>query len=124
LCRNFVSAGIFYFFWGPLEKNPSKICDIDKTQSHYHSDRDLENNNRGMMPIMNPVNHKTNFNIYPGNCQQDPDVNMLSVRQILGLDLPEFSMVKPESGLILLRLIGTTDNCQFTESENMESANP
>jgi hypothetical protein len=29
-------------------------------------------------------------------------------------------VVKPESGLVLLRLIRTTDDCQFTESKNME----
>jgi hypothetical protein len=48
-----------------------RFCGMDKTQSHYHSDRDLENNERGMMKITSPVNQKTNFNVYPGNCQQN-----------------------------------------------------
>jgi hypothetical protein len=34
---------------------------MDKTQSHYHSDRDLGNNERGMMTITSPVNQKTNL---------------------------------------------------------------
>jgi hypothetical protein len=53
------------------------FCDKGKTQSHYHSDRDLD-----MMKITSPVNQKTNFNVYPGNCQKDPDVKMLLARQI------------------------------------------
>jgi hypothetical protein len=64
---------------------------MDKIQSHYHSDRDLENNDRGMMTITSPVNQKTIFNVYPGNCQKDPDVKMLLAGQILGLDLPNVS---------------------------------
>jgi hypothetical protein len=40
---------------------------MDKTQTQYHSDRDLENNERGMMKTTSPVNQKTKFNIYPGN---------------------------------------------------------
>jgi hypothetical protein len=52
-------------------------------QSHYHINRDLENNDREMMTKTSPVNQKTNFNVYPGNCQQDP------ARQILGLDRPK-----------------------------------
>jgi hypothetical protein len=51
---------------------------MDKTQSHYHSDRDLTNNERGIMRITSPVNQKTNFNVYPGNFQQDPDVKRCS----------------------------------------------
>jgi hypothetical protein len=47
-----------------------------------------------------PVNQKTNFNVYLGNCQQDPDVKMLLARQILGLYLPK-------------------DDCQFMESVNI-----
>jgi hypothetical protein len=50
---------------------------MDKTQSNYHGDRDLENNERGMMRITSLINQKTNFNVYPGNCQQDPNVKML-----------------------------------------------
>jgi hypothetical protein len=38
---------------------------------HNHSDRDLENNELEMMRITSPVHQKTNFNVYPGNCQQD-----------------------------------------------------
>jgi hypothetical protein len=43
-----------------------------------------------MMRITSPVNQKNNFNVYPGNFQQDPDVKMLLARQVLGLDLPKF----------------------------------
>jgi hypothetical protein len=64
---------------------------MDKTQTNYHSDRDLENNECRMMKITSSVNQKTKFNIYPGNCQRDPDVKMLLDRQILRLDLPKFS---------------------------------
>jgi hypothetical protein len=37
------------------------------------------------MTKMSPVNQKTYFNVYPGNCQQDP------AGKILGLDWPKFS---------------------------------
>jgi hypothetical protein len=50
------------------------FCGIDKTQSHYHSERDLEDNEREMMTITSPVNQKTNLNVDPGNGQRDPDV--------------------------------------------------
>jgi hypothetical protein len=78
------------------------VCGMDKTQSHYQSDRDLENNERVMLKITSPVNQKTNFNVYPGNFQQVPDVKMLLARQILGLDLPKFR----GEARVLLPLIG------------------
>jgi hypothetical protein len=97
-----------------------RFCGMDKTQSNYHSDQDLQNNDRGMMTITNPVNQKSNFNIYPGNCQQDPDVNMLLTRQILGQDLPEFSGETRKWPSFVTTYRSTTDDCQFTESEHME----
>jgi hypothetical protein len=85
---------------------------MDKTQSHYHSDRHLENNERGMMRITSPVNKKTNFNVYPGNCQQDSDVKMLLARQILGLNLPKLSGEAREWPSFVTTYRRTTDDCQ------------
>jgi hypothetical protein len=50
------------------------FCGIDKTQSNYLSERDLKNNEHGVMTITSPVNQKTNLNVDPGNGQRDPDV--------------------------------------------------
>jgi hypothetical protein len=93
---------------------------MDKTPSHFDSDRDLENNERVVMRITSPVNQKTNFNVYPGNCQQDPDVKMLLARQIEGLDLSKFSGEAREWPSFVTTYGRTTVDCQFTESENME----
>jgi hypothetical protein len=81
---------------------------MDKTQSHYHSDWDLENNERGMMTITSHVDQNTNLNVY------------LLARQILGLNLPKFSGEAREWLSFVTTYRHTTDNCQFTESENME----
>jgi hypothetical protein len=93
---------------------------MDKTQSNYHSDRDLENNESGMMTITSSVNQKTNFNVYTGNCQQDPDVKLFLARQILGLDLYKFSGEAREWPSFVTNYRHTMDNSQFTESEYME----
>jgi hypothetical protein len=60
------------------------------------------------------VNQITNFNVYPGNFQQDPDVKMLLTRQILELDLIKFCGEAREWPTTYWR---TTDDCQFTESK-------
>jgi hypothetical protein len=67
-----------------------RFCGMDKTQTHYQCDRDLENKERRMMKITSSVNQKTKFHIYPGNCQRDPDVKMLLDRQFFRLDWSKF----------------------------------
>jgi hypothetical protein len=69
-----------------------------------------------MMTIRSPVSQKTNFNVDPGNC----DVKLLLATQILGLDLPKFSGETREWPSFVTTYRRTMDDCQFTESENME----
>jgi hypothetical protein len=73
-----------------------------------------------MITKTSPVNQKTNFNVYPGNCQQDPDVKMLLAGQILGLVLPKFGGEAIEWPSFVTTYRRTTDDCQLTESENTE----
>jgi transcriptional regulator of heat shock response len=54
-----------------------RFCGMDKIQSQYHSERDLENDERGLIAITSLVNQKTNCNVYPGIFQQDLDVKLL-----------------------------------------------
>jgi hypothetical protein len=89
---------------------------MDKTQSHNHSERDLENNERKMMTITSPVNQKTNFNVDPGNCQRDPDVKMLLARQILGLDLPKFSGEDAQRMTLSLRRVKRWRECKESKA--------
>jgi hypothetical protein len=91
-----------------------RFCGMDKTQSHYYRDRNQEDNQRGMIIKRSPVNQKTNFNVYLGNCQQDPDVKMLLARQILGLDLAKFGGEAIEWSRFVTTYRRTMDDCQFT----------
>jgi hypothetical protein len=93
------------------------FCGMDNTQSHYHSDRDLENNERGMMTITSPVTEKPVLTSILST--RYPDVKMLLARHILGLDLCKFCGEARESSFVTTNS-RKMDICQFTESVNME----